>query len=158
MPIYMKYGELKGNVTAEGHVGWSELHSLNWGVCRAIDIPVGSAANRESTAPNVSPLVVTKSADAASTKLLEEALQGEGVAVTIDFCKTDKGKLEVYLQFTLRDCMIADHTTSSLGDRPSESLVLNFTKFQMTFTPMTATGQAGSPEVLGYDLSTAKVV
>ena len=99
MPIYMNYNDLavKGDVTAEGHEEWIEVNSFQWGVGRGISSPTGGSADRESSAPSVSEIVVTKATRHRSPKLLNEALQGEGRRSTIDFCKTDKGNLEVYM-------------------------------------------------------------
>ena len=77
MPIYMKYAALKGDVTASGHETWIELNSFQWGVGRGISSPTGASADRESSAPSVSEITVTKANDVASAPLLNEALQGE---------------------------------------------------------------------------------
>ena len=107
MPIYVKYGSITGDVTAAGHEKWIEVNSFQWGVGRGISSPTGGSADRESSAPSVSEIVVTKAADSVVVKLLDESLEGEGEDVTIDFCKTDKGKLEVYLSYTLTNTMIS---------------------------------------------------
>src|SRR5437868_15318823 len=107
MPIYMKYGSIVSDATADGHVGWIECNSFQWGVGRGISSPTGGSSDRESSAPSVSEIVVTKPTDIASVKLLDESLEGEGQDVTIDFCKTDKGKLNVYLSYTLNNTMIS---------------------------------------------------
>ena len=86
----------------------------------------------------MSEVVVTKATDVSSTKMLNEAYQGEGQKVQIDFCKTDKGKLEVYLTLNLENCMISGYSVSGGGDRPSESLSLNFTKIEFKNTGMGA--------------------
>lgn len=160
MPIYMNYDGLaiKGDVTEEGHKEWIELGSVQWGVGRGISSPTGASADRESSAPSVSEITTTKSADVSSSKLVNEALQGEGKTVIIDFCKTDKGKLEVYLTLTLTNCMISGYSMSSGGDRPSESLSLNFTKIEYKLTGQGASGDTGSPASVTYDLAAAKVV
>jgi len=160
MPIYMNYDSLaiKGDVTEEGHADWVELNSLQWGVGRGISSPTGGSADRESSAPSISEITVTKDNDSASVKLLDEALEGEGKTVIIDFAKTDKGKLEVYLTYTLTNCMISGYSLSSGGDRPTESLSLNFTKVEFKNTPMKSANEAGSPETVTYDLALAKVV
>lgn len=158
MPIYVKYGSLTGDVTASGHEGWIEVNSFQWGVGRGISSPTGGSNDRESSAPSVSEIVVTKPADIASAPLLNEAFQGEGVDVTIDFCKTDKGVLEVYQTYTLSETMISGFSTSSGGDRPSESLSFNFTKIEYKFINMKAGNDAGSPYPVSYDLAQAKVV
>lgn len=158
MPIYMNYNNIPGDATAEGHEKWIELNSVQWGVGRGISSPTGGSADRESSAPSVSEIVVTKSTDVSSTKLLNEAYQGEGQNVTIDFCKTDKGKLEVYLTLTLTNTMISGHSISSGGERPSESASLNFTKIEFKNVNMGAAGETGSPDSVTYDLALAKVV
>jgi type VI secretion system secreted protein Hcp len=158
MPIYMNYNNIPGDVTADGHVGQIELSSFQWGVGRGISSPTGASADRESSAPSVSEITVTKATDVASTKLLNEAYQGEGVDVTIDFCKTDKGNLEVYMTYKLSDCMISGYSLSSGGDRPSESLSLNFTKIEYKNIGMTDTNAAASPDAVTYDVALAKVV
>jgi type VI secretion system secreted protein Hcp len=158
MPIYMNYNDIPGDATAEGHEKWIELNSCQWGVGRGISSPTGGSADRESSAPSVSEIVVTKSTDVASTKVLNEAYQGEGQKVQIDFCKTDKGKLEVYLTLNLENTMISGYSVSSGGDRPTESLSLNFTKVEFKNTNMGAAGDTGSPDSVTYDLAAAKVV
>ena len=98
MPIYMNYNSLavKGDVTATGYVGWIELNSFQWGVGRGISSPTGGSADRESSAPSVSEITVTKDQDSSTGPLLTEALKGEGVTVIIDFVKTSSGQLAKY--------------------------------------------------------------
>lgn len=160
MPIYMNYNSLavKGDVTEEGHKGWIELSSCQWGVGRGISAPVGNAVNREASAPSVSEITSSKMLDTSSTKLLTEALQGEGVPVIIDFCKTEKGSLVVYLELTLTNTMVSGYSLSSGGDKPSESFSLNFTKIEFKNIPMDSTGKLGSPDPITYDLALAKTV
>jgi type VI secretion system secreted protein Hcp len=160
MPIYMNYNSLAiaGDVTESTHIGWIELNSFQWGVGRGISSPTGGSSDRESSAPSVSEITVTKAQDVASVPLINETLQGEGQTVIIDFCKTDKGQLQVYLTFTLTNNMISGYSLSSGGDRPSESLSLNFTKVEVKSTPMDATGADTSPVTVTYDIGQAKVV
>jgi type VI secretion system secreted protein Hcp len=158
MPIYMKYDTIQGDVTAEGHEKWIELKSCQWGVGRGISSPTGASADRESTAPSMSEITVAKDTDKSSPKLLNEAYQGEGKTVQIDFCKTDKGKLEVYLTLTLEKCMISGHSHSSGGDRPTEMLTLNFVTHEYKHTDMGADNDTGSPDAVKYHVGQAKVV
>jgi type VI secretion system secreted protein Hcp len=154
----MKYSDLQGDVTAAGHESWIELNSFEWGLNRDISSPTGGSADRESDAPTVNMISVTKPTDIATVKLLDEALEGEGQDVTIDFCKTDKGNLSVYLSFVLNNTMISDYRTTSGGDRPNESYSLNFTKFQMKGIPSDAAAKAGSPAVVTYDIGLGHIV
>lgn len=158
MPIYVQYDVIKGDVTEAGHSQWLEVNSFQWGVGRGISSPTGGAADRESSAPSVSEIVVTKPTDIATVTLLNEALQGDGKDVTLDFCKTDKGNLSVYLSFVLNNTMISGYSLSSGGDRPQESLSFNFTKVMCTDIGMGAKGDDGQPATVGYDLALGNVL
>jgi type VI secretion system secreted protein Hcp len=158
MPIYMKYGALKGDVTEEGHKEWIECNSFQWGVGRGISSPTGGSKDRESSAPSVSEITVTKAQDVATVAMLTEAYQGEGTAVTLDFVKTDKGKLESYLVMILTETMVSGYSISSGGDRPSESLSLNFTKIETKLTQMAGDNAAGTNTGIIYDIAAAKTV
>jgi type VI secretion system secreted protein Hcp len=160
MPIYMNYNELaiKGDVTEEGHKNWIELGSFQLGVGRGISSPVGAAADRESTAPSVSEIMVTKATDCATLQLLNEALEGEGKTVQIEFCRTDNGKLTVYQSYTLTNCMVSAHSFASSGDRPVENVGLNFTKIEYKNVAGGPANEDGSPESVIYDIALARVV
>ena len=161
MPIYIKYGDIKGDCTAEGHKGtdgWVEINSFQFGIGRGIASPTGGSSDRESSAPSVSEIVVTKPMDSSSYRWMEESLYGEGQDVTIDFCKTDKGALEVYASYTLTDCMVSGYSVSSGGDRPQESLSLNFTKIVYNFSEMGSKNAKGETPKTGWDIAAAKAV
>jgi len=158
MPIYLNYkdGAVKGDVTESNHKNWIELNSFQWGVGRGISSPTGASADRESTAPSVSEITVTKAQDIASVGLLTEALQGDGAKAKIDFCRTNKDQMDVYLTIELENVMVSGYSVSSGGDRPTESLSLNFTKVLVKGTQMKQDGSAAEPANITYDLSTAK--
>jgi type VI secretion system secreted protein Hcp len=158
MPIYVQYDVIKGDVSESSHSQWVEVNSFQWGVGRGISSPVGGSADRESSAPSVSEIVVTKPTDISTVKLLDEALEGDGKDVTIDFCKTDKGKLSVYLSFVINNTMISGYSLSSGGDRPQESLSFNFTKINCTDVGLGAKNDQGQPATVGYDLGQGKIL
>src|ERR1700692_3516392 len=126
MPIYMNYNSLavKGDVTATGYVGWIELNSFQFGTGRGISSPTGGSADRESSAPSVSEVPVSKAQDSSTGPLLTAALQGEGGTVVIDFVKPSQGQLVKFMEYTLTNTLISGWSTSSGGDRPSESISL----------------------------------
>jgi len=154
----MNYNSIPGDVTESTHVGWIELHSYQWGIGRGISSPTGASADRESSSPSVSEIVVTKNTDISSTKILNEGLQGTGQTVQIDFTKTSQGAQEVYLSLTLSDTLISGYSQSSGGDRPTESISLNFTKIEYKFINMTDPNTAGSPDTVTYDVALGQVV
>src|SRR5262249_28410405 len=127
---------IKGESIAEGHKGsdgWIEIGSVQWGCGRAISTPVGASAKREASAPSVSEVTVTKQMDSTSPKLTKEALVGKAVTAVIDVVETGENQLETFLTLTLTNAMISGCSFSSAGDRPSESLTLNFTKIEYVY-------------------------
>jgi len=158
MPIYCKYDVILGDVTEASHSQWIEVNSFQWGIGRGISSPTGGSGDRESSAPSVSEIVCTKPVDIATVLLLNEGLQGDGKDVTIDFCKTDKGSLSVYLSFVINNTMISGYSMSSGGDRPQESLSFNFTKLMLTDVGLGSKNDQGQPATVGYDLGQAIVM
>jgi type VI secretion system secreted protein Hcp len=156
MAIYMNFDGIQGDVTETSHTSWIELHSFQWGVGRGISSPVGSSAERESTAPSISEVVVSKENDIATGKLMQEALSGNGKTVKIDFTRTYKDQQDIYLSLELTNTIISGYSHSSSADRPTESLSLNFTKVQFSTKQMKPDGTQGDPDHVTYDLSTAK--
>lgn len=161
MAIYLNYDGLaiKGDVTEEGHTDWIELSSCQYALSRAISSTTGASADRETSAPSISEVTITKNVDASTVDLVTEALQGEGKTAIIDFTKTDKGKLQVFKTLTLTDTMISSYSSSSDGNgNLQESVTLNFTQFELKYTPMKSGGAAGSPKTVTYSTLKGHVV
>jgi type VI secretion system secreted protein Hcp len=133
MPAFMKYDSIYGDVTEPAHRGWIEVMSFQFGVGRGLSNPTGGSADRESSAPSVSEIVVTKKTDAASTRLRNESFRGEPTSAIIEFVKEGR----VYLRYEMSDTMVSGYSLSGGGDRPTESLTLNFTKVEYKSNPGT---------------------
>jgi len=156
MPIYMKFGDIAGEVTTEGYKDWIELNSFQYGVGRAVSSGAGGGT-RESSAPNISEIVVTKHFDKSSSKLYQNSVAGTfDTKVEIKMNTTTKNKTETFLSFELSDCGISSYSLSSGGDAPMESLSLNFLKIMVTPTPLDKAGQIKKGDVVSYDLLAMK--
>ena len=157
MAIYMKFGSVNGDVVTDGYAKWIELGSLQFGAGRAISSPMGSAARREASAPSLSEVTVTKEFDMTSNPMFEASTQGTKgtkaeIAVTRSGTGTNSGKQVELLRLTLEESLISGYSMSSGGDRPSESISLNYTKIQMKYTPMKEDGTTGDPVTSTFDL------
>ena len=127
--LYMKYGsKIKGTVTTKGYVDQIELHSVQFGSGRGIGSARGRGSNREASEPSLSEVTVTKDWDpASSSKLFEESVSGKlDNTVELSFTTTGGTKQETFLKVTLKNCGISGYSISSGGDRPSESISLNY--------------------------------
>jgi type VI secretion system secreted protein Hcp len=139
MNAYLYIDGVKGDATDAGHQGWIEVSSFQWGVGRGIGSPMGGSADRESSAPSVSEIVVTKNTDKASPLLSKCAATGcrYGSAI-LEMRKAGGG--DQMVRYALSNLMVSSYHLSSGGDRPTESLSFSFTKIEMKAAP----DQAGS--------------
>lgn len=104
MPIYLRYGRIKGEVKKPAaYRGWIELQGIQWGVGR----PLSSGRSSVGSSPSVSEILVIKQFDSSSVALQQEALTGEGTVAIIDFAKADG---HVDLRCTLTDAMINSYS------------------------------------------------
>jgi type VI secretion system secreted protein Hcp len=156
---FFKYDAIKkGESKCKGHEGdkgWIEVTSFQWGCGRGISSPVGTSSKREASAPSVSEVVVTKLLDSTSPLLLQESLVGKAVTAQIDLAETHAEQLETYLEMKLTNAMISSYSVSGVGDRPVESLSINFTKIEYKVTPFDDQHKAGTPVPTAYDVTTA---
>ena len=156
MPIYMKFGSIDGDVTTEGYKNWIELGSFQFGVSRAVSSGAGGNT-RESSAPNISEIVVSKQFDKSSAKLYQDSVAGTfDTKVEIKMNTTTKNKTETFLTYELSNCGVSSYSLSSGGDAPMESLSLNFIKIMVTPTPLDTSGQIKKGDVVSYDLLAMK--
>ena len=110
------------------------------------------AAPRESSAPSISEIVVTKYFDKSSAKLYQDFVAGSfDTKVQIKMTTTTKTTVETFLTYDLSDCGVSSYSQSS-GDAPTESLSLNFVKIMVTPTPLDKSGQIKKGDVVTYDL------
>ncbi|WP_431280538.1 Hcp family type VI secretion system effector [Humitalea sp. 24SJ18S-53] len=158
MAIFMKYGDVKGETTQTTHKEWIEVSSFQWGVGRGISSGVGGGSKRESSAPSVSEIVVTKTFDIASPLMLKEAIGGKAVTVKIELTQTDNsGKHVSFQKYVLSDTLISGYSVSSGGDRPSESISLNFAKFDSEYLNIDDKFAAKTTGHIVYDISKSEL-
>ncbi len=165
MALYMKFGDIKGDVSEAGHKDWLLLESISLGFSRYLTSAVGAGQNREGSTPDFQDVHITRTTDKATPELMRHALAGgkggQGAEVTIDFTTSDKDPF-VYYQLKLTDVLIGSYQQSGsgggAGNRPSDSISLNFRKFEAKFFPRDQANKQGTPVMAGYNLSTAQPI
>ena len=156
MAIYVHIEGIDGDATHEKHKNWLDIHSMQWGVGRAVMTPTGSAANREASEPSVSEVTVTKIMDSSSAQLLQECCTGHQVKlVKIDLVTTGNPG-DTYLKYELHNTLVSGYSVSSGGDRPTESVSFNFTKIKMLYVKYDDKHNVVGQFPAHYDLSTTK--
>lgn len=156
MPIYLQLDGCPGDATHEEHVNWMDIESMHWNVSRHITTPAGSTANREASEPTISEVVLTKVSDSSSSKLFAEACSGcKGKNVVIHLVTTGNPGT-TYIEYTLTNTLVSNYSVDSSGDRPIETIRLNFTKMEVKYIPRSDDHTPLSPMIASYDLSTTK--
>jgi len=159
MAYYLKFDAItKGESKAKGHEGdkgWIEVDSVKFGSGRGIHTRVGHSSKREATAPNISEVMVTKQLDGTSPLLFQESLVGKGTTAKLDLVETGEDQLSTFLEVTLHNAMISGYSVAGKGDRPQETININFTKIEYKYTPHDDQHKPGSSVAVGYDLTLA---
>ena len=77
MAIFMKFGDITGDVETSGFEKWTELQSFQWGVGRGVGSAMSGGNSREGSIPSVSEITVTKRMDGSSPGLWTDGVAGE---------------------------------------------------------------------------------
>jgi len=150
-PIFMQFQGITGEVTAKNFTGDIQINSFQWGVSRAIN---GLGTGRVLGMPSLSEIVITKLLDKASPTLVNDLLTGVSTPeVDIFFVNNGRASQTTYAEYKLQNVLISSYSASSSGDRPTESLSLNFSKITFTEIPLTSTGAPGIPVSTTFDLT-----
>ncbi|MEM7497546.1 MAG: type VI secretion system tube protein Hcp [Pseudomonadota bacterium] len=156
MPIYMEIEGIMGDATHETHKNWMDIESLHWNVSRNMNTSAGSSANREASEPTVSEVVLTKVTDSSSTKLFAEACSGRTGKLTTIHLVTTGNPGETYVEYKLTNTLVANYSVDTTGDRPVETIRLNFTKMEVKYIPHDENHSPLSPMIASYDLATTR--
>jgi type VI secretion system secreted protein Hcp len=131
------------NTADDKHKETIEIASWSFGASNPTSVGSTSmSSGREASTPSVSEIVVTKSMDKSTPKLAEGVCKGK---TTQELKKQTNHNGDTYYEIKLTDVMVSSWQTSSggsTGDRPSESISLNFTKISYNYTPQNADSPA----------------
>lgn len=142
---FMKFDTVEGESTDEKHPGWIELLSFSLGASQPV-ATTSAAGGRTAQRVDISDFSAMKMVDKASVDMLLACCNGSHFKkVEVEVCEASEQK-HVYIKYELSDVIISSLQTSgsSGGDKPTESISLNFGKIQWEYTPLKQDGKAGS--------------
>jgi type VI secretion system secreted protein Hcp len=155
-PIYMKIPGIDGEVNAVGHEKEIQLNSFQFAVSNPVTSSSGGGGGAGKV--SISEIAVTKIMDKSSPLLFKNTATGAHIPqVDIYFVKTGINP-QTYAHYILKNVILSSYSVSSGGDRPSESLSINFVQIQFEFIPTNPDGSLGSPITAGWDLSVNKAI
>ena len=158
MAIYLKFGNVKGNVTADGYAGQIAINALGFEVSRTVSMEAGNLSNRESSKPTLSPIELVKDADSSVVALLKEALTGSaGQEAIISFVRTGSAGVQEFMTYKLTNCIISSYKSHTLDEEGhTERLFLSYSAIEVSFKDHDASNKAGNPQRVRYDVKAAK--
>ena len=145
MAVYMKFGTISGDATQKvgggdlikdlaqlEEQGWINISDFKWSVERTITTRTGSqGSTRDPKQPTLHEISVKKEADRATAQLLNAiCYNNNSEACTVIFVKTGNPS-EVYMQYKFSNVFITDIHIDLDGEKPVETLKINFTKVEM---------------------------
>jgi len=127
--------QIKGSSKVKGHEDWILVDAIQFGSGRSISSS-GSGVDRDVSNPNFSEVSITKSSDIATAELWYQSVCGKSLGVAefhfIQTAGADQAP-QVYLTLKLHDAIVSAYSMSSSGERPSESVSINFTKCEYKY-------------------------
>jgi type VI secretion system secreted protein Hcp len=145
--------QIKGDSKVSGHEDWITCSSIQFGVGRDVSTS-GGGVSRDTSNPNFSEISVTKTTDMASSDLFFQSTCGKSLGKgEIHFIQTGGTdvKDQVYMKVELEDALISGYSVSSNGERPSETVTINFTKITYQYDDFSGAKKlTGTPKK--YDL------
>lgn len=156
--ILMNYGDLtiKGDSALDGYEDWVQFDSVQWGVGRACTSSTGGG-DRKFSEPSFSEVSLSKSMDKASIDLFIEACGGKKpYPVVLTWVDNSGDAIDVYHSLELGKAVITSYSSSSSGDRPHDSITLNFTEITVKYTRFPPEGAPEEISPKGWNLTTGK--
>lgn len=135
MAIYLKLTpEVKGEAKSAKAPDYIVVNSFQFGAGIGVSSPTGGG-NREASLPSISEITLTKGTDIASTTIFESICKRKNYtnAEIIFTTMIGDGNEETYLKYDLENVIFSGYSVSSGGDRPTESISLNFTKVTVQY-------------------------
>jgi type VI secretion system secreted protein Hcp len=156
--IFINYDGLsiKGDSQDNNFKDWIQIDSYQLGAGRAVGTPLNGS--RDLSKVSLSEVTLTKQFDNSSVPLRQEIFSNqERRLVEIHFTRQgSRSESESYFIVRLNNVLLSSISASSGGDRPSESLSLNYTKIEWEYLCIDAQDTKCKPARGGYDLQTAK--
>jgi type VI secretion system secreted protein Hcp len=144
----------KGDATEKGHADWIKVDAVSLSAGRTIHTLMGRVSDRQADPGHVSEMTITKEMDTASMNLFKATCVGAGEKMEIDVTRagtTQDAAEIVYLKYTLENALITGYSFNSTGNKPSETLTLNFTKITMAYTPQDAAAKGTGTIPVTFD-------
>ena len=154
--IFIDIKDIPGDSDIKGFEKKIEVLSFSHGVAAQVTGDV-SNTNRTSGKPHHSDFSFTKYTDGASPLINQKCCEGANLGtVTVTVGRNDKGVVLPFLVFIMDNVVISNVSIGggAGGDKPVESLSLNYSRIQWKYTSQKAEGGKEGEIVGQWNLAT----
>ena len=154
--MFLKLADTQGGVLIEGESADAKHPKEIIALSFSQGLSVAYSPTGGTGKPSFSELNLLKTTDKATPLLYSYCAQGRHVPqAVLTFRNSGANPFEFY-KITLTDVVITSVQTSGSagGDKPTESISLNFAKIEWRYVPQLADGSAGTPVVTTWNLAT----
>jgi len=150
--MFLKLDGIKGESKDHKHKDEIHIESFSWGLSQTGTHGVGGGGGAGKV--SVHDISITKALDKSSPELMLSCCNGKHIKEGLITVRKAGEKPLEYLKIKLTDILVSGvQHASAGGDILTESLSLNFAKFQVEYQPQGATGSAeGGPVLMGWDV------
>ena len=153
LDMFMKITGIPGESTDATHPNEIEVLAWSWGATQAGTLH--SATGGGAGKVNVQDISFTKYIDASSPVLMQACCTGKHFKkVSLTVRKAGDNPLE-YLKIKLSEILISSISTGGSGgeDRLTENITLNFSKFELDYTPQKVDGTGDAAVSASFDIA-----
>jgi type VI secretion system secreted protein Hcp len=151
--MFLKLDGIKGESKDKTHKDEIHIESFSWGLNQTGAFGTGGGGGAGKV--NVHDISITKAVDKATPELMLHCANGKHIPFAwVTFRKAGENPLE-YMKIKFSDLLVSSVQESGHGggDILSESVSLNFSKFNVEYQEQNEKGQAqGAPVTMGWDV------
>lgn len=152
---------IKGESAIAGYEDQIDIKNWNWGMTQSGTTHEGMGGG--SGKVSVQDLTIVKFVDASTHDLIKHTSSGKHITdAELVVMKAGGDSPVVYWRLKMYDVMVTSYQTRGAGeddlDRVSETISLNFAKFEVTYTGQEADGSAGPESTAGWDIKRNEAV
>jgi type VI secretion system secreted protein Hcp len=149
----LKIDGIKGESQIDKHKDEVDVLAWSWGMTQTGTMHVGGGGGAGKV--NVQDISVTKYVDKATPALIQMCCSGKHIKQAVLTARKAGDKPLDYLKIKMSDVLVTSVNSGGSGgdERLTENVTLNFTKYEMGYTPQKADGSGDAEIVVKWDIS-----
>lgn len=153
---FLKIDGIPGESSDSKHKDEIDVESWSWGATQSGTFAGGGGGGAGKVQMN--DFHFTMHTNKASPKAFLACASGQHIKTAILTARKSGEKQAEFMKITLSDLLVSSYQTSGGGDIPVESISLNFSKIEMSYSEQKADGTLSGAIVAGWDLKANKKV